>query len=464
MFLFHKRQNSGNGPQKVLPPSVALDNTVSGRKVGPGGGRWWGGGPRWFVGSSRGPDTVVEVGREGDFPEGAHVWGPSEGDLGFPHATRWPGYPSQWEPPYFDTGGRFTAGMEYPGRFLGGAMLEGRVSTVFACTDLVSRTLATMGLRVTKGAETLPPPSWFDNPEPEIYTSIVEPMQALVNSLLHRGEALIAPTARYPDGTVARWVVLNPDVVNIEAGADGTPTYSIGDILIPRTEILHIRYQTWPGQVHGVGPMEACWRNLISADAMQAYGTQLALMNGIPMAVLSSEVKLTKTQARDVKYSWAEASMSRGALPAVLSGGLTYTPLNMKPSDIALVDLRMFDEQRIASCFGVPLWLVGLPVNDGLTYSTVTDTFDYFWRATLRPIAYNIACAFSGWALPPGQYLRFASEQITEPGIGDRANIYATLIQSGVITPAEARIKEHLPVEPIQGDSELTSAYRNEGI
>jgi len=451
-------------PPNVLPPSVAIDsNSITNQKVGPGGGRWWGGGPRWFVGTSRGRDTTVEMGRDGDFPEGAHVWGPADGDLGFPTATRWPGWPGGWVPPYYDTGKSFTGGEGYPGRYMGGALLEGRVSTVFACTDLVSRTLATMGLKTIKDGVPVESPPWIENPEPEIYTSIVEPMQALVNSLLHRGEALIAPTARYADGMVARWVVLNPDLVEIEPGVGGIPLYSIGGMDIPRSEILHIRYQTWPGQVHGVGPMEACWRNLVSADAMQAWGTQLAVMNGVPIAVLQSDVKLTKQQADQIKLSWAEASISRGSLPAVLSGGLTYTPLNLKPADVGLLDLRMFDEQRIASCFGVPLWLVGLPVNDGLTYSTVTDTFDYFWRATLRPIAYNIACAFSGWALPRGISLRFASEQITEPGIAERANIYNTMVSAGIITIAEARAMEHLPPMPNE-DVTVPGLIMNQGV
>lgn len=459
--MFGRQRTTGSTvPPNRLPPSVALDPR-GGRTVGPGGGRWWGGGPRTFVGTSRGPDRRVEVGRPGDFPAGGDGTRQPD-DMGFPTATRWPGQPTDWTPPYFDTGTPFSGGAGYPGsQFLGGTALAGRVSTVFSCTDLVSRTLATMSLRVMEDDVPIEPPPWTENPEPEIYTSIVEPMQAMVNSLLHRGETLIAPTARNPDDfSVARWVVLNPDAVTIDQ-AGGMPTYAIGDMPIPRSEILHLRYQTWPGQVHGVGPMEACWRNLLSADAMQSWGTQLALANGIPMAVLSSDAKMTRQQADDIKQSWAEAAAYRGTLPAVLSGGLTYTPLNLKPAEVGLLDLRVFDEQRIASCFGVPLWLVGLPVNDGLTYSTVTETFEYFWRATLRPIAYNIACAFSGWALPRGQYLRFASEQITEPSMSERATIYATLIGAGVITADEARRMEHLP--PTQGDP-LVGAYRNEGV
>lgn len=446
----------------MVPPSPRVLSTVyrdtTERTVGPGGGYTWGAGPKSFVGSSKGLDTQVMIGGPGDFPVGGT---PSTPDNGFPYATRWPGWPGGWQPPFFEAGNYSAGGAGQP--FMGGATLAGRVSTVFACTDLISRSLATMGLKVTQNGVPVAPPPWVENPEPEIYTSLVDAMQCAVNSLLHRGETFIVPTARYADGTVARWVVLNPDYVEVEAGVGGLPLYSVGGLDIAREDILHVKYQTWPGTVRGVGPMEACWRNLLSAEAMQRWGTMLAVQNGIPIAVLQSEAKLTKEQAQAVKEAWAEASATRGALPAVLSGGLTFTPLNLSPADVGLLDLRMFDEQRIASCFGVPLWLVGLPVNDGLTYSTVEDTFDYFWRATLRPIAYNLACALGNWALVRGQYLRFASEQLIEPSIEKRANIYSTMITAGVITVAEARMMEHLPTVPID-DALYLSQIRNPGV
>src|SRR4051794_4115927 len=147
------RANAGSTvPPNRLPPGAALKGGDT-QRVGPGGGKWWGGGPRWFVGGSRGP-TTVEVGRDGDFVDGGDDTRLPD-DPGFPNASRWPGYPNSWQPPYFDTGGGFTGGYSYPGgpAFNGGTGLVGRVSTVFACTDLVSRTLATMGIKAIAGGQ-----------------------------------------------------------------------------------------------------------------------------------------------------------------------------------------------------------------------------------------------------------------------------------------------------------------------
>lgn len=466
MPLFKRASSKGS----TVPINTGLATLIKSNAVVPsasGGGYTWGSGPRSFVGSSRGPDTRTELGRPGDFVEGSHVWGPDPEDMGFPYATRWPGYPgreSGWEPPFFTGGGTARGASGSWGYGQQGGMLEGRVSTVFACVDLISRTLSTMELHLTKSSVIVPAVPWLSNPEPELYSSMVDAMQALVNSMLLRGETFVAPTARYADGTVARWVVLNPDYVEVTAGVNGLALFSIGGEPVDRDDIMHIRYQTWAGQPRGVGPLEACWRNLVSADAMQRWGTELAVMNGIPTAILQSQTKLTKEQANGLKRSWAEATLSRGVLPAILSGGLEYKPLNLKPSDVGLLDLRAFDEQRIASTFGVPLWLVGLPMNEGLTYSTVQGTFDYFWRATLRPLAYNIASALSGYMLPREFFVRFASEQLTEPPITDRATVYKVLIEAGVIDAEEARSLEHLPPRNPTTESAGMPAYRNESI
>lgn len=412
--------------------------------VGPGGGWTWGAGPKWFVPWSRGPEVAVELGRQGDFPDGGDG-SPQPGDLGFPHASRWPGYPNGWEPPFFEAGN----GAPGPyGGFTGGGLLSERVSTVFTCVDLISRTISSMDLSVTKNSAPVVAPAWCENPEPLLYTSMVDAMKCVINSMLMRGRALILAIARYGDGSVARWCVLNPDMVTIDSSA-GLPTYWIGDVEIPRSEILHLRYQCWPGDAYGVGPLEAVWRNLRSADALERWGTALAVNGGIPTAVLSSAAKLTKDQALELKASWAEAAQSRGIYPVILSAGLTYTPLNLKPADIGLLDLRKFDESRIAAAFGCPLWLVGLPVQDtSLTYTTVAGTFDYFWRATLKALAYNITSGLSGWALPRGQWLRVDSESLTKPGLLERAQAYSNLIKSGVIAAEEARIFENLAPKP----------------
>lgn len=457
-----QRSKGSNAPATGAPAS-AVFQAPDRRQSGPGGGYWWGAGPKTFVPMSRGPQqTITELGRPGDFVEGEHAPVPP-GVQGFPYATPWPGYPGAstgWEPPFYEAGSGAYGGRGPGGAFLGGAMLESRVSTVFTCIDLISRSLSTMQFRITENSAPIIGPEWTRNPEPAVYSSVVDAVKALINSYYVRGEAILTATARYPDnGRVARWVVLNPDYVTIEVDSGSLPRYYLnGYGEIPREDICHIRYQVWPGEPHGVGPLEAVARNVMSATALEAWGTALAVNNGIPTAVLQAAVKLTKDQTDALKTSWREAMATRGILPVILSGGLTYTPLNLKPSEVGLLDLRTFDEQRIAAALGVPSWLVGLPVKDGLTYTTVAGTFDYFWRATLRAAAYNMTQALSDWALGPDQWARVDDEAFTRGDLLARSQAYKILVELGAFSPEEVRIAESFaPKPPTQspGDKDL---------
>jgi len=395
----------------------------------------WQQGPKSFVGASGAPQTIDHLGPS-DFVPGGHVWGPREGDQGFPHGSAWPGYPDDWDTPYF------TRDDDHHGN----TNLTKRISTVWACVDLISRQLATMPTKITKDSRPQKPRAWQVNPEPLVYTSWVDFCKAMINSMLMRGEAFVAATAWYADGYPARFVVLNPDLVHVEPEASGRVSYWLGKagegVRIETEDLRHLKYQTWAGSPHGIGPLEASWRNIASAEAMSGYASSLSGRGGVPNAVLESESTLTQEQAQALKGSWRQMIASNGIEPVILTKGLHYTPLSMTSRDLALIDHRTFDEQRIASAFGVPLWLVGLPMADGLTYSTVEGTWDFFWRSNLRTFAHNIALGLSLWLLPAETYLRFDADELTRPQMLARAQAYEIMIRSGIITAAEVRIEE----------------------
>ena len=76
--------------------------------------------------------------------------------------------------------------------------------------------------------------------------------------------------------------------------------------------------------------------------------------------------------------------------PAVLSGGLKWTPTQLNPKDMALLELAQFTDSQIAVLLGVPPALVGLPTaGESLTYNTVLMALDQHWRTGLRPMAHN---------------------------------------------------------------------------
>lgn len=365
-----------------------------------------------------------------------------------PGVQRWAGWPDDWAPPVW---GNLPTGLF--GQY---------VSTVYTCVDLNTRQLATFPIYRMRGLEHLPDLPWMGNPEPDLYADWTDFMKQVSNTLWLRGEALIYCLARYSDGTVARMAALNPDHVNVE-WANGQVVYEIGGRPIDRADLLHIRFQTYPGVLRGISPLQWIGRNLVGAESLERYQAELAANGGIPWGVLTAPGNLTAQQADDNRERWIDASRRRGSAPAMLSGGLTLETLTLSPTDMALLELRVFDEQRICAAFGVPPFLVGLPQSEGLTYANATSLFDFHWRATLRPKARTIAAALSRWALPQGQRVEFNSDEYVRNDLASRAQAYATLFaiydpETGqhAITVEEVRAAERLTPGPVNAGAALS--------
>lgn len=358
----------------------------------------------------------------------------------------WSGWPDSYATPFYESGTDNWTGFGYGRHSPDGYM--GRVSVVGTCVDLNTRQLASFPVYGVKNSRPVRLPSWADNPEPELYADWSEFMKTATNSLQLAGEIILYATARFADGFPSRFVTLNPSRVDIEQD-DGRIVYSIDGDPLPAGDVCHIKYEAVPGRLRGISPLGWVGRNLVSASALESYATDIA-RHGVP-AVLSNPANLSSTQREDAKNNWMAARLGRPGAPAVLSGQWTYETVSLSPTDMALVDLKVFDEQRIASAFGVPPYLVGLPQADGPTYSNATSLFDFHWRATLRPMASSIAAALSSWALPHGTRLEFNRDEYVRPDLASRAQAYSILHSiedsegRAAMTVDEVRTSERFP-------------------
>jgi HK97 family phage portal protein len=356
-------------------------------------------------------------------------------------AQAWAGWPVLWDTPNW-----------------GGAANPQLVSTLGTCIDLNTRELASFPVYGMKGPEVTKLPEWSNNPEPEVYSDWTEAAKQLFNTLQGSGEAILWATGRFGlhnDGAVARWVVLNPEYVNIE-WADGDVKYSLQGSELDSADVVHIKYQSYPMNLRGLGPLQWAARNIIGAMAMEQMGMNLASRSGIPWAVLKHPRRLNGTEATDLQNRWVTAAKTRSGAPAILSGGIEIQTLTISPREMALLDMRIFDETRIAAALGVPPYLVGLPQSEGMTYANVQAIFDYHWRATLRPLANTVAGALSYKWLPRGTRLEFNRDEYVRPGMYERAQTYEILnrirdVQGNpAMTIDEIRLGERfLPNKPV---------------
>lgn len=356
-------------------------------------------------------------------------------------AQAWQGWPVEWDTPLWN-----------------GGVTQRLVSTLGTCIDLNTRELASFPIYGMKGVEVTRLPEWQNNPEPEVYSDWVEACKQVFNTLQSRGECFLWATGRAglnSDGAIARWVVLNPEMVNVEF-ADGQIEYRLAGQLLDRDDVCHIKYQSYPMNLRGIGPLEWAARNIISAHALEQMGSDLASRGGIPWGVIKHPRHLNSADASELQNRWVTAAQSRRGAPAVLSGGIELQALTISPREMALLDMRIFDETRIAAALGVPPYLVGLPQTEGMTYANVQAIFDFHWRATLRPMAHTVASAMSAWLLPRGTRLEFNRDEYVRPSMYERAQTYEILNRikdehgNPAMTVDEIRLGERLlPNTPV---------------
>jgi len=330
-----------------------------------------------------------------------------------PVAQPWSGWPAEW-------GTAWQTPVSW----------QNRVSTVFSCVRVNSDAIATMTpvlLRgrfpLTRGAEGWR--SWLLNPQPELYSGWDEFAQQLDVSLEMRGNAYVMPTSWYRDLKPRTFFVMDPDRVQPRLEDGVKRVYADGRDITD--DVLHLRYLSIPGEAAGIGPLQGAASNLVGAAALDAYSTNLARQGGIPWGVIESDERTSPRQARLARDEYVASRQTLTGAPAFLPYGMKLNTLTLSPKDMALLDLRVFDEQRISGAFGVHPSMVNLPAPEGLTYSNRVDLRTEHYLMTLRPRANRVGNAFSQWALPGFVQLRLNASEYLSGTIRDRVETFLPL-------------------------------------
>lgn len=338
--------------------------------------------------------------------------------------ARWAGWPADWLDASWD----------------GGSRLNALVDTAWACLDLNSSVISSMPPFLTRGGEVIPGRSWMRNPDPETYES----WNAFAKEAFWEyqlGEVFILSLARDFSGFPVRFRVIPSVFVSVEP--DG---YRIGEWRVPRGDMLHVRYKREPGNRRGVGPLDAAGARLTAAGLLARHTAGLVEAGIAPPYYIKTDKALTKDQAVGVLDGYIETRAERPGQPAVMSGNADLKSVTTQSArEMTLVEIAQFTESRIAVLLGVPPFLVGLPSGgDSMTYSNVSQLFDFHERASLGPKVSAVMAAVSQWALPRGTGNDLNRDAYTRPSAVERATYYQALHAMGAITAEEIRTMERM--------------------
>jgi HK97 family phage portal protein len=230
---------------------------------------------------------------------------------------------------------------------------------------------------------------------------------------------------------------------------DGTIDYStiVYDYLGKRytkREIEHLRIFSLPGQLVGLSPIAACYKDLSAAIDLRDYAANWFTSAGVPTGVLKTNSMINKAEADEVTANWHNKQQNRQV--AVLGNGFDYQQIALSPRDALFTEVQDQQVQAIARLFGIPsrLLLTSVPGSSD-TYTNLQDENQVFYRHTLMAYTDAITDALSN-CLPRGNRVEFDFEHLFKADVSARYDYYKTAIEAGILTAEEVRTKEGLDV------------------
>jgi HK97 family phage portal protein len=208
------------------------------------------------------------------------------------------------------------------------------------------------------------------------------------------------------------------------------------------TDMQHLKLFSRVGYLRGLGPIDACQKDISSALELRNFAANWFGQAGIPTGILKTDKPIGKEDAEDITARWHAKQSERKV--AVLGQGFEWQTVQLNPRDAMFTDVQVQQVQAIARLFGIParLLLTGVDGSSD-TYTNLQDENQVFYRHTIMAYTDAISDALSE-CLPRGTRVEFNFEGLFRADMANRFNMYETAIRAGFMTTEEVRRKEGL--------------------
>ena len=231
-----------------------------------------------------------------------------------------------------------------------------------------------------------------------------ELMEALVAQLLLTGDGYVEAVG--DGGLPVELHVLRSDRMAVVPGADGWPVgydYRVGGrkLRFAAETVCHVRAFHPQDDHHGLSPMQAAaaavdvhnaasrWSKALLDNAARPSG---AIVNNAKEGASLTGEQFDRLQAEMEAFHQGARNAGR---PMLLDGGLDWKPMGFSPSDMEFQETKRDAAREIATAFGVPPMMLGIPGE--ATYANYAEANRAFYRLTVLPLAERVAARLGGW-------------------------------------------------------------------
>jgi len=216
------------------------------------------------------------------------------------------------------------------------------------------------------------------------------------------------------------------------------------------TEIIHIKENSFHSIYRGTSRLRAAQRSMSQLTRMREFQDNFFKNGAVPGLVIKSPSVISEKNKERMIQSWVTRYRPDGGgrRPLVLDGG-------MELDSISNVNFRELDfESSIDAANKEVLKVLGIPpiMLDSGNNANIRPNHRLYYLETILPILDKIDKAierYFGYKLTPD----VSDIPALQPELRDSAAYYTTLVNTGIITPNEAR--EALNYNEIFGAGEL---------
>ena len=263
--------------------------------------------------------------------------------------------------------------------------------------------------------------------------------RAMVSLLLHGnafGFVLTRDGFGYP--TQIEW--LDPNIVTL------SDVYRVNGQVVPRDDILHIKWVTLPGSSVGYAPLDVLRLTVQTGVGSMKFGADWFSNGGVPPGTFSNTDKTLTPEEANATAERLRAAIKRGR-PLVYGKDWQYNPIAIPPEQAQFVQTNKMTATQVASVYAIPPTMIGGDPGGTLTYSSPEQNSAEFVTHCLRPWTVRLENAISA-LLPNNVYVKFNFDALLRPDTLARMQSYAIQRQIGLRNVDELRALEDLAPLP----------------
>jgi len=336
--------------------------------------------------------------------------------------------------------------------------------TVYACTRLISQSVARMEWRVMRREGGIPVPAREHplyrllNVEPNDYMGALVWRESMLLDCLLYGNAY-SVIERDASGRVVGLHKLRADSVEVSRGADGMPVYTYNSARWDRRtsgevyqgyDIFHLRAPSLDGLL-GETPIYLV-RNIIGVELEAEKFVASFFRNGArPAGIIKVAGTITEEALKRLRQSWQAITggAENAGRVAILESGYSWESVSVNPEEAKLVELRSFCRSQIAAAFNVPVHMVGDATKT--SYASAEQADAEFVKHCLSNWASRFEEECARKLVRSGEPIEthISFDALLRGDLSSRFAAYSTALNNGFLTINEVRERENYA--PIDG-------------